>query len=91
MTIPSVTGFDINTLLLSVVSTGALGKVFLIAVRTMPPPPADCNFACRWVFDFLQSLGDNADKLGSVRPNRTSSQATLVTDKQVHTEETTSK
>lgn len=56
-----------HELALSVVSTGALAKFALMAIRTMPPPPEKCGFVCRWFYDFCQAAGDNPDKLGQSR------------------------
>ncbi len=50
--------------------TGAtlfLTKLFLNFARSMPPPPSSCGFWCRWSFDFIQSMADNADRHGQVR------------------------
>ena len=88
MTIPS-NGFDMQSLILTAVSTGAIGKILLMLARTMPPPPGNCGFWCRWAYDFFQTFGENQDKLGAVRPDRTLNSSTLVTDKSVHTEEVT--
>ena len=44
-----------------------LTKLFLNFARSMPPPPASCGFWCRWSFDFIQAMADNADRHGAVR------------------------
>lgn len=43
------------------------GKVFIMAARTMPPPPAACGFWCRWFHDFIQAAASNPDKVGQTR------------------------
>ena len=60
-------GFDLHTVLLSAVSTGVVGTIALMAIRTMPPPPASCGFWCRWFFDFAQNFGENPDKVGNTQ------------------------
>jgi hypothetical protein len=60
-------GYDIHTLLLGIAGTGVVGKIALMAVRTMPPPPATCGFLCRWFYDFAQSFGENPDKVGNTQ------------------------
>lgn len=57
-------GFDLHTLALSAITTGALGKAALMAARTMPPPSASCGFWCRWFYDFVQNFAENQDKVG---------------------------
>lgn len=54
----------LHTLVLSVISTGAVGKIFLMMARTMPPPPENCKFWCRWFHDFVQEAAENQDKVG---------------------------
>ena len=44
--------------------TAMLGKLFLMLARTMPPPPEDCKFWCRWAYDFFQIAAENQDKAG---------------------------
>lgn len=44
-----------------------LGKLFITAADTMPPPPEDCGFWCRWFFDFVQRLSSNSAKVGGTR------------------------
>lgn len=53
--------------LLTIVSTGSLAKILVMAARTMPPPPDKCGFWCRWAYDFIQQAGENSDKVGSTR------------------------
>lgn len=63
---------DIHTVLLGIVSTAGVGKIILMAARTMPPPSEKCGFWCRWFYDFMQSLGENPDLVGKVlTPNPT--------------------
>lgn len=56
--------FDIHTLVLSVLGALGSGKILLMLVRSMPPPPASCGFWCRWCYDFLQLTAENQDKVG---------------------------
>ena len=59
--------FDLHTIILTAVSTGAAGKLMLMAARTMPPPPASCGFICRWSYDFIQAFAENQDKVGKTQ------------------------
>lgn len=60
-------GFDIHTILLTFVGTGGVVKLGLMAIRSMPPPPATCGFWCRWFFDFVQLAAENQDKVGKTQ------------------------
>lgn len=63
--------FDVHTMLLSAGGTAVVGKLALMAARTMPPPPESCGFWCRWFYDFVQAAGENSDKVGkSQAPGR---------------------
>lgn len=62
---------DLHAIVLAVGGTAAIGKVALIAARTMPPPPESCGFWCRWLYDFVQNACENPDKVGrSQDPNK---------------------
>ena len=41
-----------------------VGKGFIMAAETMPPPPADCGYWRRWFYDFVQAAASNRDKIG---------------------------
>lgn len=56
--------FDFHTLFIAVGGMAALGKLFLMLARTMPPPPENCKFLCRWMYDFIQIAAENQDKAG---------------------------
>lgn len=79
---------DLESLILTGISTGFIGKILLTAIRTMPPPPSTCNFPCRWFYDFIQSFGDNQDKIGQSRP-LTSTSTINVEQSKVTTEHST--
>ena len=53
-----------HTVFLAAGGMAAVGKIFLMAARTMPPPPENCKFWCRWFHDFVQELAENQDKVG---------------------------
>lgn len=68
MVIPDTgAGFDIHTIILSVLGALGSGKLLLQLARTMPPPPASCGFWCRWFFDFIQQSAENQDKVGKTQ------------------------
>ena len=54
----------LHTFFLAAGGMAAAGKIFLMAARTMPPPPENCKFWCRWFHDFVQELAENQDKVG---------------------------
>jgi hypothetical protein len=56
---------SLHLLYLAVGGTAAVGKAFLMLARTMPPPPENCRFWCRWFHDFVQELAENQDKIGN--------------------------
>lgn len=53
-----------HVLLMAIGGTATLGKLFLMMARTMPPPPENCKFWCRWFHDFMQEMAENQDKVG---------------------------
>lgn len=55
---------SLHLLFISMGGTAVIGKLFLMMARTMPPPPDDCKFWCRWFHDFVQEMADNQDKVG---------------------------
>ncbi len=62
---------DIHELLLAVVSTGGLAKIAVMLSRSLPPPPAQCTFWCRWAYDFVKMAGDNPDQIGATEGGNT--------------------
>jgi len=57
----------IQTLFVGIGGTAALGKLFLIVARSMPPLPANCGYFARWFYDAIQGLAENQDKVGKVQ------------------------
>lgn len=55
---------DLHPIFIAMGGTAVLGKIFLMMARTMPPPPEDCKFWCRWFHDFVQEMAENQDKVG---------------------------
>jgi hypothetical protein len=55
---------DLHPIFIAMGGTAVLGKVFLMMARTMPPPPENCKFWCRWFHDFIQEMAENQDKVG---------------------------
>ncbi len=65
-----------HTLFIAAGGMAAIGKLFLMLARTMPPPPENCKFFCRWMYDFIQIAAENQDKAGkSQDPNKPIGQA----------------
>ena len=46
---------------------GFLGKTFIVAADSMPPPPENCGFWTRWAYDFVQRYASNSAKVGESR------------------------
>jgi hypothetical protein len=55
---------DLHPIFIAMGGTAVLGKIFLMMARTMPPPPENCKFWCRWFHDFVQEMAENQDKVG---------------------------
>lgn len=62
-----LTNVDWHSLIITGGGVAILGKFYLILVHSMPPPPANCGFWCRWGYDFMQSSAENLDKIGVAR------------------------
>ena len=45
-----------------------LHKFAMSFVRTMPAPPANCTFICRWLYDAAQDYFSNEDLKGKSSP-----------------------
>ena len=44
-----------------------LGKSFIMLADSMPPPPANCGYWQRWIYDFMQRVASNSAKVGTTK------------------------
>ena len=56
------------SIFMAVLSTGTAAKLGMMAARSMPAPPANCNYFLRWFYDFVQQACENQDKVGTSKP-----------------------
>jgi hypothetical protein len=48
--------------IIAILSSGALGKIFIELADSMPTPPPSAGYLWRWTYNFLQSLASNSAK-----------------------------
>ena len=48
----------------TVMAVALLGKAFIMAADSMPPPPPACSYWLRWGYDFIQRAASNSLRVG---------------------------